>query len=263
MCTSMAQKGAAYMKIGVTERGDAGIDFSWHAKLSSIDGAVIITKRMGPEFNRLMLTASKPCILHCTCTGRGGTWLEPNVPDFATQLTWLKELVHAGFPAERCVVRIDPIIPDRDGITAAGNVLTMLQETLPEVKRIRFSVYDEYRHVKERLIAAGHEPFYRNDRFYAPDFMKENVIRELCRHPYVYETCAEDWAARNDTLSRFITRGCVSATDLALMNLSLPDGLSENSQGRKGCHCLSCKTELLTQKRQCTNKCIYCYWKQD
>lgn len=39
------------MKIGITERGDAGIDFSWFDKLmepgrTGFDGAVLITKKL-------------------------------------------------------------------------------------------------------------------------------------------------------------------------------------------------------------------------
>ena len=56
------------MKIGVTERGDAGIDFSWYDKLDTVSGAIIITKKISDAFIDKILTASKPIILHCTCT---------------------------------------------------------------------------------------------------------------------------------------------------------------------------------------------------
>lgn len=38
------------MKIGITERGDAGRDFSWESKLSSVAGAVLITKNITDAF---------------------------------------------------------------------------------------------------------------------------------------------------------------------------------------------------------------------
>ena len=40
------------MKIGFTERGDAGIDLSWVSKLENneVDGAVLITKNITPVF---------------------------------------------------------------------------------------------------------------------------------------------------------------------------------------------------------------------
>lgn len=32
------------LKIGVTERGDAGLDLSWVQKMDKMDGAILITK---------------------------------------------------------------------------------------------------------------------------------------------------------------------------------------------------------------------------
>lgn len=34
------------MKIGVTERGDPSIDFTWTKKLDKMDGAILITKNL-------------------------------------------------------------------------------------------------------------------------------------------------------------------------------------------------------------------------
>lgn len=246
------------MKIGITERGDAGIDFSWYNKLSTVDGAVIITKKLSDAFNNKLLTASKPVILHCTCTGWGGSWLEPNVNDYRTQLDYLTKLINAGFPAERIVLRVDPIIPTEEGLRRARAVLDYVLDNNIPVSRIRFSIYDEYNHVKERLRSLGHDSFY-NGSFYAPKFMMDDVISTLSKYPFTFETCAEDaLAAKSD---KFISTGCVSLTDIALMQLPAPSSLTENMQNRRGCHCLSCKTELLTSKTQCPNGCVYCYWK--
>lgn len=40
------------MKIGVTERGDAGIDFSWKDKSHTVDGMILITKAINNAFLR-------------------------------------------------------------------------------------------------------------------------------------------------------------------------------------------------------------------
>lgn len=246
------------MKIGITERGDAGIDFSWHDKLDKVDGAVIITKKLSDKFNEKLLTASKPVILHCTCTGWGGSWLEPNVQDFKTQLNYLTKLIDAGFPTENVVLRIDPIIPTEEGVNRAKAVLDYVLENKIPVSRIRFSIYDEYNHVKDRLLALGKDPFYGKS-FYAPTYMTNLVIITLAKYPFVFETCAEDILASKS--NKFISKGCVSSTDLEIMNLEVPESLLENMQNRNGCHCLSCKTELLTSRAQCPNGCVYCYWK--
>lgn len=250
------------MQIGITERGDAGIDLTWSQKLASVDGAILITKCLSPAFEQAILSfsATKPIILHCTCTGWGGSWLEPNVPDYTVQLSMLQSLIQKGFPAERVVVRIDPIIPNEEGLQAACDVIDHVMELKIPVTRFRFSVYDEYAHVKQRLRDMGKEPFYPGKNFYASPAQKQDVIDTLSRYPYRFESCAEDWTQTGNK-DHFATRGCISMEDINLMGLTAPDGLSENMQRRSGCHCLSVKRELLTQKRQCPNKCVYCYWK--
>lgn len=245
------------MKIGITERGDAGIDLSWHDKLDTVDGAIIITKKITDAFIEKILTSSKPVILHCTCTGWGNTWLEPNVPCYKEQIDMLKNLVSKGFPLENIVLRIDPIIPTTEGIQRACEVLEYANSNI-EISRIRISILDEYRHVKNRLASLGRDTFYPGTSFYATKDMINQVVVALTKYPYMYETCAEDFLASKS--NQFIITGCVSEKDLNIMEINIPDGLLENMQNRKGCHCLSCKKELLSYKAQCPNRCVYCYW---
>lgn len=46
----------ARYKIGITEAGDAGLDLSWANKLDTVDGAIIITKCISPEFYDAVLS---------------------------------------------------------------------------------------------------------------------------------------------------------------------------------------------------------------
>lgn len=246
------------MKIGITERGDAGIDFTWTQKLDSVDGAIIISKKLSPQLIDALLAAQKPVVFHCSCTGWGGSWLEPNNPDYVTQLENLRELVNKGFPADNIVLRIDPIFPSPEGMARVCNVLNYVTVHNVPVKRFRISVYDEYKHAKERIIASGHDAFY-NGSFYANHDMMQFVIFTLTKYPFVFETCAEDMLSQNS--NSFIQTGCVSAKDIELMGLTLPDDISENLQNRNGCHCLGVKTELLENRKRCPNGCLYCYWK--
>lgn len=274
MLTEPIQEGV-HMKIGITERGDAGIDLSWFDKLSAVDGAIIITKHITEKFKDCLLNASKPVVFHCGVTGWGGTWLEPGNPDYKTQLENLRDLVDRGFPVDNVVLRIDPIIPAAEGLQHVRNVLDyVLSEKIP-VYRCRMSVYDEYAHSARRLVDAGHEPIY-NDvsllrtftkpsyangfRFYAPYTMMDAVARTLSEYPFKFETCAEDKLAERYP-DKFIVTGCVGKYDLQLMGLPIPDYASENPQNRKGCHCLVGKTELLSRRGRCPNGCLYCYWK--
>lgn len=98
------------MLIGITERGDAGVDFSWEYSIRNheVDAAVLITKFITQKFLEKVLKLHQEgykIIVHATCTGYGGTELEPNVPDFTSQLTMIKMLLDDGFPAEQRAVR--------------------------------------------------------------------------------------------------------------------------------------------------------------
>lgn len=259
------------MKIGITECGDAGLDLSWAQKLNTVDGAVIITKNLTDIFCETLLAQHKKqhkqhkIILHAGCTGWGGSCIEPNVPNYMTQLNQLRHLINQGFPKEQCVLRIDPVIPTEPGIAAVIRVLDYAreQDLLPDM-RIRISLLDEYRHVKERLHHMGYAPFYPG--FQPPSHMVENfknaienyvqtISTELC-----FETCAEHDLISPTGKQRYQALGCISKKDLSILGLSNTAPTARNPQNRHGCLCLSCKTELLSKKIQCPHKCAYCYW---
>ena len=252
------------MRIGITEYGDAGLDFRWEDKLPNIDGAVLITKNLNPVFQQKVLSHmnEKPIIVHCTCTGWGGTVMEPNVPNYKAQLNFLKQFIDAGFPADHVVLRVDPIFPTQNGLK---NVLLMLQYFhslgLPENQiRYRMSIVDEYLHVRERYEKAGFKPMY-DGRFYPSWEQMDLVGEKLSTTPYLFSTCAEDKLAAKYP-NTFKIQGCISKEDLAFMNIPYDETLFENPQKRSGCHCLSCKTELLNCPRlKCGHNCLYCFWK--
>lgn len=246
------------MRIGITERGDASLDFSWVQKIDSVDGAVLITKSLNDEFICQVMQVNKPTIVHCTCTGVGGTGLEPSVPRYDWQLNQLKKLLDTGFPVERCVLRIDPIFPTEGGLQKVRKVLDYFMELQTGVKRVRVSILDEYWHVKERCRSIGCEPLY-GDNFQASEEQFREVAKVLQEYPFVFETCAEDKLA--GMADCFKIQGCISQTDLKTMGLSTGNYYFENPQNRNGCHCLSCKVELLKERKRCPHQCIYCYWK--
>lgn len=250
--------------IGITERGDAGLDLSWSEKLDRVDGAILITKNLNEKFRAKVLETQerKPLIVHATITGWGNTVLEPNVPAYEYSLDMLAKLVRDGFDVNHCVLRIDPIVPTQPGLELVDRVLTYASKC-PELERmrVRISLLDEYAHVKERLGAKGYASFYGGHRFQPNDREVADTLALLERwHDttgLVFETCAEP------RLDSPAVRhcGCVGETDLALMGLALPDGAGINPQNRHGCLCLSCKHELLDCKHRCPHKCLYCYWK--
>lgn len=247
-------------KIGITERGDASIDYAWTGKLDSVDMAVLITKNITKRFAGTVLDlhrAGRRLVVHATCTGWGGTYMEPNVPPYETQLASLRRLIDEGFPMRQCVLRVDPIIPTPEGLERLRSVLDAAHDLglLPGI-RVRVSIVDEYRHVKDRLAASGHDAIYNRLRKYpTPD--------EIMAVKYVlgdyscvrFETCAEPMLS----MANVFHVGCVSRADLDLFGLTT-DVTETNMQNRSGCLCLKGKTELLSNKKRCPNQCMYCYW---
>jgi hypothetical protein len=109
----------ATFKIGITEAGDAGLDLSWVDKLNLVDGAILISKNLTPAFCEKALEYKDKLIIHATITGWGGTILEPNIPKPPVQINQILSLIHNGFPANKIVIRIDPIIPYGKGCVRA------------------------------------------------------------------------------------------------------------------------------------------------
>ena len=244
------------MKIGVTERGDPSIDFSWVEKSKTMDGVVLITKNLTDKVIEKAQENLDKYIFHISCTGYGGTVFEPNIPDFHHQLGQATKLLALGVSVDRVVIRIDPIIPTLSGITTAGKVF--LNAIKMGFKRFRVSVMDAYPHVRKRMQDSGIEPPY-GDRFTAPQEMFDNVdslVRQLKKlHPDIsIESCAEGKLNETESI------GCVSEKDLDILGIKHNTVDSAGYQ-RKGCLCCSAKTELLSERKQCPYRCIYCYWK--
>lgn len=229
------------MKIGVTERGDGGLDQSWRNSLDKVDGVVIITK--APQ--RLLDTdIPQRSIIHCTITGYGGTAIEPGVEEPKVTLKAYKKLVKK-LGGERVVLRIDPIFPRWCDDKA------VILSLLPEAKgRVRISFLDMYPHVAQRFkdknLSVPHTTFH------APLGFRKKLFKEITKilgeKP---EICGEPG---------FKCTGCVSSRDLKAM------GFFSSLSGDKGyqraeCMCGAEKVELLKVRKPCGHKCIYCYWR--
>ena len=231
-------------KIGITERGDAGLDFSWYNKINSYDGLILITKKLSDEF--IKKASETNCIVHATITGLGGTVYEPNVPDLDYSIYFLRELVDC-IGEERVVLRIDPIIPTKEGVEKALNVYNKFkEENLDDgLIRLRISFLDNYPHVKKRFIEAGITPLSYN--FHAPLEKRKEILKlfpnaEVCGEPGI------------------LSIGCISEKDLEILGVEIPKNNVKGFQ-RTECQCLSIKKEIFTERKQCLNKCLYCYWK--
>lgn len=238
------------MKFGITEAGDAGLDFSWADKL--LDGNIIITKHLtakNTKLIKLLVENKDKIILHATCTGYGGTKMEPYVPKPSEVYQGVRDLIKAGFPVDQIVLRTDPTIPTIKGIERVVNVWELFKDS--GIKRVRYSIIDMYSHTKERILKEyGKLPF---NGFKAPQYMIDNLLQaiEPYRQHYTFEACAENLPDRI---------GCISKKDYEILGLDTSD-IKEGGFQRKGCACCAGKTELLTNKKRCPSGCLYCYWK--
>lgn len=234
------------IRIGITERGDAGLDLSWTRVAKDYNGIILITKHLSHLF---IGQASKiNCIVHVTITGHGGSIYEPNVPTFIMSKMYFDLLVKTLGP-ERVVLRIDPIIPDDSGIAKAINVYEQIHVNGGKRTRVRLSFMDNYNHVRERFIKAGLKPLDYN--FHAPLDLRKKIASyfpdaEICGEP------------------GFECIGCVSDKDLKILKIDVPplQGYDRvKIVQRPECKCLVYKTEMFKKRGRCDHMCLYCYWK--
>lgn len=232
------------VKIGITERGDAGLDFSWYEKCKNYDGLILITKKLSDEF--IEKATNTNCIVHATITGLGGSIYEPNVHDVKESLYYFNKLCDS-IGANKVVLRIDPIIPTKENIERALYVYTYFHTRRHDINRtrVRISFLDNYPHVKQRFIKAGLQPIPYN--FHAPLELRKGILKlfpdaEVCGEPGIPSI------------------GCVSEKDLEILGIEIPKNVVKGFQ-RTECSCLSVKKEIFTERKQCENKCLYCYWR--
>lgn len=245
------------MKIGITERGDPSIDFTWVDKIADMDGTVIITKNLTDKVIDMAKPFLDKIVFHVSCTGYGGTKIEPNIPNYKTQINNAIKLLELGVPAERVVIRVDPIIPTPKGLQKAKNVIEYAYKM--NFRRFRVSLMDAYPHVRERFKETFGTDAPYGDLFSAPKPMVDaaNALFRNMKETYKdisIESCAENTLVETERI------GCISEKDLALLGLDVSTADSVGYQ-RKGCLCCSSKRELLSEKKQCPYKCLYCYWK--
>lgn len=243
------------MKIGITERGDAALDLSWSYRLGAVDAAILITKNAaGGLFQNHVLMSGRRIIVHATVTFLGKAY-EPNVPESDVVIDGLERFIGKGFPAERIVLRLDPLMRAeqvRGFFRVAERIRGM------GISRVRFSFLDVYPHVRRRFVDRGlPSP--------AVGFTLEKRLMEHLLGIFVpgaldlgfsVESCAE-----RIKYPGVETVGCISAKDLALLGFS-KKGAAPSGRQRKDCLCIAGKTELLAGKHPCAHGCVYCYWKR-
>lgn len=247
------------MRIGITERGDGGLQIEEVlSKMSTVDGAIIVTKAPSKIWEYTFNGGKLPenTVIHCTVTGFGRTWVEPGVKEWDYELgaaKMLKDLIGS----ERCVLRVDPLWVVGGGVRGiiGRQALVLSEGAMAAFTRLRISFLDMYPHVRQRIANAGHEDTIYFDGTHAPYEWRENVLLQIKTN--LYQTASVEVCGEPD----MTCSGCVSQRDIEAMGLTI-DGLSGEMCGqRTACRCLAEKMELLTKRGQCAHQCIYCYWK--
>lgn len=237
--------------IGITERGDAGLDMSWVNMLNKVDFAVLITKNPTKGFIERAAKNKDKLIIHITCTGYGGTTVEPTVPKKEVVKEATEKLISSGFPVEQLVLRVEPVVPTPKGIDVALEVMELFKDT--NICRLRYSYLDMYSHVKERF--KKNKIAIPYNTFYPPMHLQKEFEKRVedYRGVYEIEVCA---GINRDS------RPCISKKDSEILGLKGIDFTSNHLQ-RKTCSCPDIKMDLLSNKSQCPHRCLYCYWKSD
>lgn len=252
------------VNIGITERGDAALSDDWVDWVYNKDlPAILITKNVIALENKHPDIFTKNVIVHITCTGLGGTILEPNVPDYKSILQWIQN--QPATIKRKIVLRCDPLCPTLFEINNEkfdgnkyGNAIREIFTVIEQEKlRCRISFLDMYNHVRSRFEKLGipvsnkysnieynsiHLPLkYRQEFLEVLKMIAPTTFIEICGEPGL--TCT----------------GCLSKLDLDILGME-PMDLSKGQQ-RLACQCLGIKKELLNNKHPCAHNCAYCYWK--
>lgn len=248
----MSKKIDKSQRIGITESGE--IAFNLEAFDRLYEGNIIITKRLTNALNQKLIEYKDKIILHLTVTGMGHTRIEPFVPKAEETLEKLKQLIEGGFPTSHIVLRVDPIVPTEKGMETAKNVISMFGGL--DIKRLRFSFLDNYKHVKERFKEEGIGVLY-NGEFHAPLKERQRLAKEIEEkaHEAQFESVEVCGEPGIESIS------CLSQKDIDILGLTDKITLEGSAEQRKSCGCPANKSELLkVRPHQCENKCMYCYW---
>ena len=250
--------------VGITERGDAALNEGWVDWVYKQNKpAILITKNAPLLFEKHPDIFEKRVIIHATCTGLGGSVIEPNVPKPAVILDWVTNLPSKYF--KKLVLRLDPICPslfEFEGINFSNieyldNVVQIIKTCKNFGIRCRISFLDLYDYVGKRFenknidILEDYRKENKSSSLHLPLNIRENTLRLMKRVADIdYEICGEPGMDCS---------GCVSKRDLDILKVESEE--TKTSENRPFCKCLALKKELLTNKHPCQHKCLYCYWK--
>lgn len=125
-----------------------------YSRLTEIN--IINTKNLTPQFNQFCLANKDKLYLHIVINGMGGSILEPNIPPVKHMFEGIKHLIVNGFPANRILLVVDPILPNQNGIAALKLLLRVFTEHKDmKMRRIRFKLLPYYKNEAGKYMVAN------------------------------------------------------------------------------------------------------------
>ena len=247
-------------RVGITEGSDPRFTDDWLMLDEFTDVTIVITKGLPTAKGRQkMLANPSKYILHATVTGMGGTKHEPNVKKFYQQLQDVCDFIQQGFPHDHVIIRVDPIMPNANGIELAKQVVTTAYNM--GFNKFRYSFTDAYQHVKATYAKAN---MFDKLAGFGIDLKEADAAAKVwfnfCTYMEencgcTFYSCAENIAPKHHQV------GCVSWLDTKICGITKPLSGTVSKQ-RKTCLCDGDKIELLPHFRTpCHHNCLYCYWR--
>lgn len=117
--------------ISYYKSGDPTKNFSWVNQLTDIN--IIQTKNITDEFIDICIKNQNKIFLHIVITGMGKTIFEPNIQSIKSTFNQISKLLKLGFPQNKILVIINPILPNDNGLRA----LELMLKIFTEFKELR------------------------------------------------------------------------------------------------------------------------------
>jgi hypothetical protein len=234
------------LRIGMTDTGDAGLQLEWISKMDHVQGAILLTRVLTPEFLEALAPFRNRVLVHVLCTGYGGTVLEPNIPAVVWTRGRYTTLVDA-LAASQTVLRLDPIIPTARGLAVAESVLEAFDKS--PVQRVRYRCLPMLPSVVARFQSANLSDPYDGAAGPRPgQLLALGDLLARWEQRFQFESCAEpDGRAL----------GCLSSKDAGPLGFD-PAALADAAPVRPFCRCPANRLELLGRADTCGQGCLYC-----
>lgn len=250
-------------EIGITNGCDASTDMSVFTRLKPLLNIIITRNLSNPMFQSLLVQHKAKIILHYVVTGWGNTPMEQRTPEPRLAYEHLKHLISLGFPVEQIVLRVDPIIPNEQGLKLFALVLEAFANS--GIKRLRYKMFLHPDSLLQRqrwhqVCMYVPNPYYNeieNKVYYTASNKYRNKVYTIIKqweHQYIFESCD-----RLDVINTEHNTGCISMHDLRIMGISDID-VKPNLKKNRNCICPVNKRELMLEtKWQCNLLCTHCY----